>query len=86
MEGQLQPVECRLLKRSCSLIKWPKLYRAAILVEYRLLHYNAKSLASHLIMVRHNLEYPKDVHNTVNRYKHQGTFPGSFSFHKLRNL
>jgi nitroimidazol reductase NimA-like FMN-containing flavoprotein (pyridoxamine 5'-phosphate oxidase superfamily) len=23
-------------------------------------------------MVRHNLEYPKDVHNTVNRYKHQG--------------
>jgi hypothetical protein len=26
-------------------------------------------------MVRHNLEYPKDVHNTVNRYKHQGIFP-----------
>jgi hypothetical protein len=23
-------------------------------------------------MVRHNLEYPRDVHNTVNRYKHQG--------------
>lgn len=23
-------------------------------------------------MVRYNLEYPKDVHNTVNKYKHQG--------------
>lgn len=26
-------------------------------------------------MVRHTLEYPKDVQNTVNRYKHQGIFP-----------
>lgn len=25
-------------------------------------------------MVRHNLEYPKDVHNTVNRYKHQAVY------------
>jgi len=25
-------------------------------------------------MVRHNLEYPRDVHNTVNRYKHQAVY------------
>lgn len=34
-------------------------------------------------MVRHDLEYPKDVHNTVNRYKHQGQLPHSLVFHKL---
>lgn len=30
--------------------------------------------ASTGIMVRRNLEYPKDVHNTVNRYKHQAVY------------
>ncbi|KUJ06643.1 uncharacterized protein LY89DRAFT_661593 [Mollisia scopiformis] len=25
-------------------------------------------------MVRHTLEYPKDIHNTVNRYKHQAVY------------
>jgi hypothetical protein len=37
-------------------------------------------------MVRHNLEYPKDVHNTVKRYKHQDRAPPLLAPLKVNNL